>query len=48
MYFIALTEAKKGIVKQIVGMKCETVVFRSHVHILTAQESKFAFGPIFH
>jgi len=48
MYFIASTETKKRIVEQIVGMKRETVVFRSHVHVLTAQENIFAFGPIFH
>lgn len=41
MYFIALTETKKGIVEQIVGMKCEAVVFRSHFHMLIAQEGKF-------
>jgi hypothetical protein len=39
---------KKEIVEQLVGMKCETVVFRSHIHILTAQETKFAFGVVFH
>jgi hypothetical protein len=45
MYYFALTE-KKLIVEHIVGMKYETVVFRSHVQIFTVQESMFAYGLI--